>query len=286
MPDISLEPDGLPTPEVGAWSELKYKLIGLYSNLFSTGMKHKWDQRVFIDLYAGAGISQIRGTNKLVMGSPLIGLTVRDRFDHYIFCDENPENIAALKKRVQVIAPGVKADFMVGDSNSSAIQIANLISRPSATNKVLSLCIVDPFDIGFRFSTIQVLAQKLFVDFLVLLAVYMDANRNYAEYLKPTSAKVENFLGVKNWRDKWKVQEQLRVDFPDFLAKEFNEQMTTLGYITQPLHKMKKVRSDERNLPLYRLALFSRNPQAYRFWDAVLEYSTMQRTLFKEEDDV
>lgn len=198
MPDLSLEPDGLPAPEVGAWSELKYKLIGLYSSLFSTGMKHKWDQRVFIDLYAGAGISRVRGTNKLVMGSPLIGLTVKDRFDHYIFCDDNAENIAALKKRVEAVAPKVKVDFIIGDSNSSSTRIANLISQPSATNKVLSLCIVDPFDIGIRFAAIQTLAQRLFVDFLVLLAVYMDANRNYAEYLKPTSTKVENFLGIQN----------------------------------------------------------------------------------------
>lgn len=62
--------------------------------------------------------------------------------------------------------------------------------------------------------------------------------------------------------------------------------MATLGYITQPLHKMKKVRSDEKNLPLYRLALFSRNPQAYKFWDEVLEYSTTQRNLFRDEDNV
>jgi hypothetical protein len=45
---------------------------------------------------------------------------------------------------------------------------------------------------------------------------------------------------------------------------------------------MKKVRSDEKNLPLYRLALFSRNPRAYDFWDEVLKYSTSQRTLFEE----
>ena len=36
------------------------------------------------------------------------------------------------------------------------------------------------------------------------------------------------------------------------------------------------MRSDEKNLPLYCLALFSRNLTAYKFWDDVLKYSTDQ----------
>jgi three-Cys-motif partner protein len=280
MSEIIIEPDGLVTPEVGGWSESKYKLISLYSNLFATGMKYKWDKRVFVDIYAGAGISQIRGTSRLVMGSPLIGLTVKDRFDRYIFCDENAGNIEALKTRAARMAPGAKADFITGDSNSEVRRIADLIPKGSAQNRVLSLCIVDPYDISVRFSTVKTLAEKGYIDFLVLLAVYMDANRNYAEYVKPTSLKVANFLGKTDWRESWREKEKLRVDFPDFLATEFSIQMTRLGYLEQPLHKMKQVRSGEKNLRLYRLALFSRNPQAYKFWDQVLEYSTDQRKLF------
>ncbi len=52
--NLFLENDGLPCPDVGSWAETKYRLLGLYDELFSTGMKYKWDQRVYIDLYAGA----------------------------------------------------------------------------------------------------------------------------------------------------------------------------------------------------------------------------------------
>ncbi|MGB8031172.1 MAG: hypothetical protein WCF30_16095 [Terracidiphilus sp.] len=41
---------------------------------------------------------------------------------------------------------------------------------------------------------------------------------------------------------------------------------------------MKLVRSDEKNLPLYYLALFSRNQTAYQFWDEVLKYGTDQQS--------
>jgi hypothetical protein len=43
---------------------------------------------------------------------------------------------------------------------------------------------------------------------------------------------------------------------------------------------MKEVRSDEKNLPLYHLALFSRSSRAYDFWNEVLEYSDDQQKLF------
>jgi len=52
--------------------------------------------------------------------------------------------------------------------------------------------------------------------------------------------------------------------------------METLGYLPTPIHQMKKVRSDEKNLPLYYIALFSRNKLAHEFWDDALKYGTDQ----------
>jgi hypothetical protein len=42
--------DGLACPEVGAWTETKHRLITLYASLFATGMKRKWDKRVYVEL--------------------------------------------------------------------------------------------------------------------------------------------------------------------------------------------------------------------------------------------
>jgi hypothetical protein len=55
--------------------------------------------------------------------------------------------------------------------------------------------------------------------------------------------------------------------------------MEGLGYLPTPLYKMKRVRSDEKNLPLYYIALFSRKELAYKFWDDVLKYHTDQMSL-------
>ena len=91
--------DGLPIPEVGGWAETKYRLVSLYDSLFSTGMKRKWDQRVYIDLYSGSGYSRVRHSDKILLGSPLLALSVADPFDKYIFCEEDP--LALTKTRLR-----------------------------------------------------------------------------------------------------------------------------------------------------------------------------------------
>ena len=50
---------------------------------------------------------------------------------------------------------------------------------------------------------------------------------------------------------------------------------------TLTLHQMKLVRSDDKNLPLYYLALFSRHDTAYKFWKDVLKYSTDQSSFWE-----
>jgi len=90
------------------------------------------------------------------------------------------------------------------------------------------------------------------------------------------AVKVDEFLGSNTWRDQWRIAEADGAPFPKFLATEFARSMETLGYLPTPLHTMKRVRSNERNLPLYYIALFSRSQLAYKFWDQVLKYSTDQ----------
>jgi three-Cys-motif partner protein len=270
--------DGLVSPEVGSWTEEKHRLVSLYATLFSSGMKGKWDKRVYVELYAGAGYSKIRRTHKLIVGSPLLALTVKHPFDKYVFCEEDGQNLDALKARVNLTAPSADVAYVPGDCNAVAADILSMISPGSRTDRVLSLCFADPFDIGLKFETLRLLSSR-YIDFLVLLAVYMDANRNYERYIGDDATKVDEFLGSSTWRDRWRVAQRNVIGFPQFLALEFASSMETLGYLPTPLHRMKRVRSDDKNLPLYYLALFSRSERAQKFWDEVLKYGTDQTTL-------
>lgn len=261
--------------EVGAWTEDKHILVSLYDELFSTGMKNRWDNRVYIDLYAGAGLSKVRGANKFLWGSPLLALAVHDPFDLYVFCEKDPDELKALKNRVKTHFPETDVRFVPGDCDTNVEEILSHVPQGSQANKVLSFCFIDPFDISIKFSTVRKISAR-FVDFLILLAFHMDANRNLATYMDPANRKVDEFLGLANWRKKWESLPEPK-DFPRFLATMYARQMATLDYLPIEFNQMKQVRSDVANLPLYHLALFSRNQLAFTLWDDVLKYSTKQR---------
>lgn len=273
--NLQAEDDGLVCPEIGRWAEDKYRLLSLYNELFSKGMKNKWEQRVYIDLYAAAGYGRVRGTNTVLKGSPILALTVADPFDRYIFCEEHPKLLDALRTRTKRISSSASVTFVEGNCNEHVDEILLAIPKHSPNHRVLSLCVVDPFDFGLKFATIRKLSS-VFVDFVVLLAIGMDASRNYKHYIKEDSSKIDEALGNTEWRARWREQGIRQSDFRPFLAAEFAMSMQSLGFLPQKVADMKHVRSDEKNLPLYYIALFSKHDTAYKFWNEVLKYSTDQ----------
>jgi three-Cys-motif partner protein len=165
--------------------------------------------------------------------------------------------------------------YIPGKCDANIEKICGAIPKGSPDNHVLSLCMVDPFDFGIKFDTLKRLS-RVYVDFVVLLAIGMDANRNYDHYVEGESPKIDEALGNTEWRERWKAAGEPRGKFRQFLALEFSRSMESLRYLPTPLDRMKLVRSDEKNLPLYYLALFSRHDRALKLWDQVLKYGSDQ----------
>jgi three-Cys-motif partner protein len=276
---VSVEPDGLTYNDVGGWTEAKHRLVACYAALFSAGMKDKWRKRVYIELYAGAGYGRVRDTERLIAGSPIQALSLKVPFDKYIFCEQDPDKLAALRVRVKRHAPSADVSFIAGNCDDNVHDILKAIPLHSAGHKVLSLCFVDPNDIGIKFSTLQALAQTKFVDFIVLLALYTDALRAEQHYNK-NPLKIDQLLGTTSWHTRWTIAKQKGAEFPRFLAEEFAASMATMRYIPPPFYSMRKIFFYEKNYPLYALGMFSRSPRAYAFWDEALKYSDDQMGLF------
>jgi three-Cys-motif partner protein len=273
---VEVQADGMPYNDVGPWTEEKHRLVAYYSAQFSGAMKEKFQKRVYIELYAGAGYSRIRDTDRIIPGSPINALTLKEPFDKYIFCEENLTKREALQKRVERHAPHT-ADITIvpGDCDARVGEIEAAIPRHSKDKKVLSLCFVDPNDIGIKFSTLHTLGEKRMMDFVVLLALYMDAMRAEQQYVK-NPAKISELLGTKEWQVRWQDAKQSGADFPHFLADEFAASMARMDYIPPPFHSMRKIFYYEKNYPLYAVGLFSRHPLAYRLWEDALKYTNDQ----------
>jgi len=215
---------------------------------------------------------KIRKTKKIVLASPLLALNIPDKYDRYIFCEADKRQLDALQKRVMKEYPQVDAHFLLGNCNTIINDILRLIPRPSKTQKVLSFCFVDPYALNIEFQTLGTLSTY-FMDFLILLALSMDARRNEDTYANPKNQRIDKFLGLTDWRSHWQRGKKTGKDFRRFLAEEFTKQMITLGYREESLTKMIEIRSDEKNLPLYHLAFFSRHQRGYQFWDEVRRYA-------------
>ena len=273
---IDVADDGLLTPEVGPWAEEKYRRVGMYTEMFATGMKNRWDQHVYLDLFAGPGHVHLRGTSRIVLGSPLIALSLPDRFDRYVFCDANEEAVDALRTRTAEMSPDAPVEFVLGDANERVDQIMN---RLPVHGRVLSLCFLDPYKLNVHFETVRRLAENRPIDFLILLALYLDANRNIERYVRDESTVIGRFLGDAEWRPKWESASASGMSVAEFLAAEYSGHMASLGYIPMALDRMVKIRTRDRRVPLYYLALFSRDERGLYFWDEVRKYSEDQLSL-------
>ena len=270
------EDDGLPIPEVGPWALEKYRRVWYYDQIFSTGMKTRWDQRIYIDLFSGSGFARIRGSGQIVAGSPILSLRVRDPFTRYIFCEENEAFLDALRQRVAREAPSAHVEYVQGDVNQVVSQVVAKIPGYDKGNTQLSFCFVDPFSVDLSFETIRALGETRNMDFLILLALGMDANRNLGVYLQESHERIERFLGDPGWREKWREAEAEGLTFTYFLALQYIEAMRTMGYTETTPDQMYPVRSDTKNLGLYYLAFFSKAKLGRTLWREVLHYSEGQ----------
>jgi len=259
--------DGLFIDSAGTWAEQKHKLIAHYARMFATSMKNKWQCRVYIDLFSSSGLAIIKGTSRIVKTSPLLSLDIPDQFDRYIFCDIEKEKIETLKERVSNICPKVDVKYHIGDCNKLVDTIIRSIPSYSRNYRVLSFCVIDPYKIdSFSFQTLEKLSAR-FMDFLVLIPSFMDANRNTLNYFNGKSKVVEKYLGYQDWRSDWESEKSKGLKFGTFLVLKFNERMCSLRYICLEPNEYVLIRNPKRNVPLYHLAFYSKNPLGKKFWN-------------------
>lgn len=275
-PLIKFEQDDLIIPEVGQWSEEKYRLLGYYCDIFTTSMRTKWDELVYIDLFAGSGVAELKNNKNVVMGSPLIAMSIPIPFTKYIFCEQDAEKREALAKRIDRLFPNADYTVIEGDANNlDTIKAIKKVAYKKGKT-VLSFCFVDPYSLDLNFSTIESLSNNFYVDFLILLAFGMDANRNLSNYLSEQSKKIERFLNCEKWREEFKDSEDIG-DFCRFLSKKYDKNMKDLNY-AEPSEKHPI--TNTKNRAIYHLGFYSRHPLGNKFWNEVKKYSNPQQKLF------
>jgi len=271
-----VENDNLIAPEIGSWGLDKYKLLGGYCDIFATGMRYKWSHLTYIDLFSGAGFAKLKNENKFLRTSTLIASAIPKSFSKYIACEFDEEKLNALKARVDRLHPEINIEYVLGDSNKNIEKVIDLIPKMSGN---LNFCFVDPFSLNLEFNTIKQLSMVGKVDFLILLALQMDANRNFHNYVQEESDKIDRFLGDSDWRKPFLAGELPQNKFIKYLADRYDNNMKKLGYVVDETSRKFEVRNDSK-LPIYYLAFYSKNARGNEFYSKIEKYQHKQGKLF------
>lgn len=279
---LSLEDDGLPIPEVGEWAVIKHRKIAYYAKLFSQSMKAKWHTRVCLELFAGAGLARTKRTQKIIPGSPLVTLGIDVPFDRYVFCEADPSLAGALKQRIDRLFPHTEAKVVNAEANSGIQTVLRMIPQFSTSNRGLTLCFVDPFKAAqLQFKTLEVISNRLLVDFVVLIPSFMDIHRNERNYTRPSNNTLDLFLATDEWRGAWSVAARRSFDFGCFVADFFGKQMKKMGYIYDSIDDYEAIRiGQDRSLYLYHLGFFSKSQLGVKFWKETRKNTNPQLSLF------
>ena len=278
-----LEDDGLYTPSIKEHSLRKIRAHNYYVKLFTRAMKNRWPQRAYLGLYSGPGRARVFGTNKIVATTAVSAIQVPDPFTKYIFVDNNPDCIAALKARIDALGGDYDVSFVEKNVSEAVPAIIKEMPLFSKDSGLLSFCFVDPFSAELDFSVLRQLGGKYKMDFLVLLMLGRDVRTNFRRYLEDeNNTRIARLIDDENWRDEWTARGYRTNNVVRFMFEKFNEAMAKIGYLPARPEDAHPIRLLERNknVLLYYLVLYSEHPLGQSFWNATRLGLEEQLSLF------
>lgn len=224
---------------VGAWSDEKLDLLRCYlGTLHGKGgflpTTKTAQQRYYIDLFAGPGQNQVRGTNKIVDGSPLIALKAGPpQFTRLFWVEANAKNAASLNAHRDEHLDR-QIEIFQGDAN---VQIDNVLRVLPKVFPVFAF--LDPRVAELSWKTVEKLARhkqgrkiELFILFaynqgLVRLMPHDPDKMVYGDILDRVMPD------PNRWRDVYanRVQKKgSRSDFRSAMLDEYVFGLKSLGY--------------------------------------------------------
>jgi three-Cys-motif partner protein len=257
---FELEPpadDGLVIPKVGEWSAHKHYFLRRYIDVFTTGMKNRgWSGLHYIDLFASAGIEQLKSDGSLEWGSPLIAAQAPNQFARLHLCELKQRRFDALAKRIERFPQPTAPQLIRGDANVAVHEITQAI--PEGT---LSLAFLDPTGLHLHFETLRVLASaNRRIDLVIFFPDHLDALRNWKINLEQPDSNLDRVLGTGEWRSRAEGISKAR--WGEMLRKLYQQQIRTLGYESFDVERI----SIPTGQPLYVLMFASKHERGGDFW--------------------
>lgn len=280
--EIVATPDGLPVVSTsGMWTAAKLFFLCNYLEQTMRAM-HGHPKfpggMTFVDLFAGAGVCEVRDENDTVRrypGSSVIAASIAPKsFSRLFLIDSAATSLHAVEARVRRSDFAGEVRAWHGDVNGLADEIASALPP-----RALNIAFIDPYSLDIHYSTIEKLARARPLDLVILFSDRIDLGRNVStHYYQTRPSKLDLFLGESSgWRIRYDaLSDRSGPKLRQLFADIYCEQLAQLGYPhsrTWPLAGPSG--------PIFRLVYASKNPLGLKFCDIALhEDLGGERSLF------
>jgi len=150
--------------EYRAHTALKLFCVGYWSDVFTTIMKNRGIRSIFIDMFAGSGLTKVTGSDKLLPGSPIVAETYGTGYDYIICVDSNESYARVLNERLSAIRE--ENSFIVFPNRNE--EVIDEVIKITKSKKGMFFCFYDPEGYeGFSWEVLNKLGGNLRGDILI-----------------------------------------------------------------------------------------------------------------------
>ena len=250
------------------WSEIKLNIVRDYATQYSKifwGKKQESLYHVYIDAFAGPGITISEATGEFRPGSPLNALNVDPPFREYHFIDINGKKVEILKSIV-----GSRNDVHIYAGDCNKILLEEIFPKVHYKDYRRGLCLLDPYGLHLKWEVIQAAGNMGTIDMFLNFPI-MDMNRN-ALWRNPDLVDKSDikrmiaFWGDESWRNiAYKTRRTLfgtedeKAD-NEVIAEEFRKRLESTANFKRVLKPMPM--RNRTNAIVYYLFFASQKPVA------------------------
>jgi three-Cys-motif partner protein len=208
---------------VGPWAKEKLEALGQYLTFYTTVLKkqgHWLRGTIFVDAFAGPGLSRVRTKEKAVnppgllgsdpesdkaeaeflKGSPRVALDITNPFTSYIFVERDPVRIVELNKLKAEYGSSRAIVVQEGDANAA---LQTWLASAIDWKHYRAVVFLDPFGMQVPWTTIEALAKTKAVEVLINFPLGMAIQRlltKSGDIPAGWQKSLDTFFGSPDWR--------------------------------------------------------------------------------------
>ncbi len=248
--------DGHAAHEVEPWSEDKLFYVERYIDIFTKGMKDRWTDLVYADLFAGPGININKDSGDESRGSAL--LAVKAPFAKVFLSDSDPAVVEALKARTADEDPGrVRVECL--DCNEAPARAREFLFPRGPGGGTLGLAVLDPFGYQISFESVRRLSAEIPLDLIVTFMTNF-AKRFLYQPGFGKGSDLERFMGTDEYLA---LRDEPTASITRALLDMYERQLKGINY--SHVDDDSRILNTKRST-IYHLVFASKNPRGTDFF--------------------